>query len=77
MANQWKMYLFERESSVGAIICRKNKFTNGLLLEMWPCVRVLVCPGGFVWVLSVQTGCSSSPGRIDMNILSLTGSTDG
>lgn len=28
-------------------------------------------------VLSVQTGCSSSPGRIDMNILSLTGSTDG
>ena len=41
------------------------------------CVCVCVCHFGCVWVLSVQTGCSSSPGRIDMNILSLTGSTDG
>lgn len=37
------------------------------------CHCVCVCGG---W-LSVQTGCSSSPGRIDMNILSLMGSTDG
>lgn len=32
---------------------------------------------GRTGVLPVQTGRSSSPGRIDMNILSLTGSTDG
>lgn len=64
------------------LICFKgkaHKSTNDLLLEMWPCVRVClyVCHFGCVGVLSVQTGYSSSPGRIDMNILSLTGSTDG
>lgn len=70
-SNEYENHLFQMEGSLCAIIHGENKFTNDLLLEMW--LRACVC----VWVLSVQTECSSSPGRIDMNILSLTGSTDG
>lgn len=52
---------------------------NSQMTCSWKCGHVCACTRVCVslWVLSVQTGCSSSPGRIDMNILSLTGSTDG